>query len=103
MARKGYASMQYGLYRIEDDATTTLVSEHEDLLTGIAAGNYAVEVEDFDFAYSLYGSDGARVATFKPRRIGYREWAIRSGRLRGENLHSLDDRYDHDVDELTRR
>jgi hypothetical protein len=31
-------------------------------------------------------------------RIGYREWARRSGRL--ENIHSLDDRYDHDIDEL---
>ena len=48
--------MQYGLYRIEDDATTTLVSEHEDLLTGIAAGNYAVDVEDFDYAYALHSN-----------------------------------------------
>jgi hypothetical protein len=68
--------MQYGLYRIEDDATTTLVSQHEDLLTGIAAGNYAVEVEDFDFAYALH-SNGVRVATFAQGRIGYREWLRR--------------------------
>jgi hypothetical protein len=32
------------------------------------------------------------------RRIGYRDWAGRNGRL--EDIHSLDDRYDHDVDEL---
>jgi len=89
--------MQYGLYRIEDDATTTLVSEHEDLLTGIAAGNYAVDVEDFDYAYALH-SNGTRVATFRKGRIGYRQWAIRSGRLAGDYIHSLDDRLDHDVD-----
>src|SRR5215208_5410752 len=31
-------------------------------------------------------------------RIGYREWARRNGRL--GDIHSIDDRYDHDVDEL---
>jgi hypothetical protein len=31
-------------------------------------------------------------------RIGYRDWARRNGRLYG--IHSLDDRYDHDIDEL---
>ena len=90
--------MQYGLYRIEDDASTTLVSEHADFLTGIAAGGYAVEVEDFDYAYCLQSVDGVRVATFREGRIGYREWAIRSGRLAGEYIHSLDDKYEHDVE-----
>jgi hypothetical protein len=90
--------MQYGLYRIEDDATTTLVSEHEDYLTGIVAGGYAVEVEDFDFAYCLQSVDGVRVATFREGRIGYRKWAMRTGRLAGDYIHSLDDKYDHDVD-----
>ena len=28
----------------------------------------------------------------------YREWARRNGRL--EDIHSIDDRYDHDIDEL---
>jgi len=32
------------------------------------------------------------------RRIGYREWARRSGRL--SDIHSIEDRYDHDIDEL---
>ena len=32
------------------------------------------------------------------RRIGYRECALSSGRL--EYIHSIDDRYDHDIDEL---
>ena len=90
--------MQYGLYRIEDDETTTLVSEHEDMLTGVAAATYAVEVEDEDFAYCLESATGYRVATFREGRIGYREWAHRSGRLQGDYIHSLDDRYDHDVD-----
>ena len=75
-----------------------MVSEHDDFLTGIAAGGYAVEVEDFDFDYCLQSVDGVRVATFREGRIGYREWAIRTGRLAGEYIHSLDDRYDHDVD-----
>jgi hypothetical protein len=95
--------MQYGLYRIEDDATTTLVSEHGAFLTGIAAGGYAVEVEDFDFAYCLQSADGVRLATFREGRIGYREWAIRTGRLAGDYIHSLDDKYDHDVDEAMSR
>ncbi len=90
--------MQYGLYRIEDDATMTLVSEHEDVLTGIAAATYAVEVEDFDFAYSLQTVDGYRVATFREGRIGYREWATRCGRL--DYIHSLDDKLDRDIDQL---
>jgi hypothetical protein len=30
--------------------------------------------------------------------IGYREWARRNGRL--ADIHSIDDRFDHDVDEL---
>jgi hypothetical protein len=95
--------MQYQLCRINEDSTTTVVSEHEDFLTGIAAGGYAVEVEDFDFAYCLQSADGNRVATFREGRIGYRNWAIRSGRLEGDYIHSLDDKYDHDVDEVMSR
>ena len=85
--------------RIEDDASLTTVSEHEDLLGGIKAGKHIVEVEDFDFSYGLYTADlVARVARFAYGRAGYREWARRSGRL--EYIHSLDDRYDHDIDGL---
>ena len=40
------------------------------------------------------------MAFFAEGRIGYREWARRNGRL--EDIHSLDDRYDHYVDELVR-
>jgi hypothetical protein len=96
------ASVAYVLCRIEDDSSLTPVSEHEDILTAIAAGGYAVEVEDFDFSYALYagdpsnGSSTTRVASFREGRIGYREWATRSGRINP----SLDDRLDHDVDEL---
>jgi hypothetical protein len=90
--------MQYELCRINDDSTTTVVSQHDDFLTGIAAGGYAVEVEDFDFAYCLQSVDSVRVATFREGRIGYRKWAIRSGRLEGDYIHSLDDKYDHDVE-----
>jgi hypothetical protein len=93
------ASVAYVLVRIEDDASITLVSEHEDLSSGIRAGKHMVETEDFDFSYSLYTADMvARVARFAEGRIGYREWARRSGRL--GDIHSLDDRYDHDIDEL---
>ncbi len=95
-------SLPYTLCRIEDDASLTPVSQHQDILTGIAAGAYAVEVEDLNFAYALYagdpsnGSSTARVASFRLGRIGYREWATRSGRI----SPSVEDRYDHDVDEL---
>jgi hypothetical protein len=95
-------SLAYVLCRIEDDASLTPVSEHEDFFTGIAAGGYAVEVEDFDYAYALYagdpsnGSSTTRVASFREGRIGYREWATRTGLINP----SIEDRYDHDVDEL---
>jgi hypothetical protein len=95
------ASVAYTLCRIEDDSSLTPVSEHEDILTAIAAGGYAVEVEDLDFAYALYAGDpsngsSTRVASFREGRIGYREWATRTGRINP----SLEDRLDHDVDEL---
>jgi hypothetical protein len=46
----------------------------------VAAGKHRVVVEDFDFSYALY-IDGVKVASFAEGRIGYREWALRSGRL----------------------
>jgi hypothetical protein len=92
-------SLAYVLCRIEDDSSLTPVSEHEDLSGGIKAGKHMVETEDFDFSYSLYTADMvARMAQFAEGRIGYREWARRNGRL--ADIHSLDDRLDHDVDEL---
>jgi hypothetical protein len=90
-------SVAYVLCRIEDDASLTPVSEHENVTNGVAAGRHQVEVEDFDFGYGLF-VDGIRVASFAEGRIGYREWARRNGRL--SDIHSVDDRYDHDVDEL---
>jgi hypothetical protein len=95
-------SLPYTLCRIEDDASLTPVSQHGDFLSGIAAGGYAVEVEDLDFAYALYagdpsnGSSTMRVASFREGRMGYRLWATRSGRI----SPSVEDRLDHDVDEL---
>ena len=95
------SSVAYVLCRIEDDSSLTPVSEHGDFLTGIAAGGHAVEVEDFDFAYALYAGDpsngsSTRVASFREGRIGYRLWATRTGRI----SPSIDDRLDHDIDEL---
>jgi hypothetical protein len=94
-------SVPHVLCRIEDDSSLTPVSQHADFLTGIAAAGHAVEVEDPDFAYALYAGDpsngsSTRVASFREGRIGYREWATRTGRINP----SLEDRYDHDVDEL---
>ena len=95
-------SVAYVLCRIEDDSFLTPISQHQDILTGIAAGGYAVEVEDFDYAYALYagapsnGSTTTRVASFREGRIGYRLWATRSGRI----SPSVEDRLDHDIDEL---
>lgn len=94
--------MQYTLYRVEDGGTTTFISEHADLLDGMAAGKQMVEHIDLDFAYALH-VDGVRLTTFAKGRIGYREWAHRNGRLPGDHIHSLDDRHDHDVDELMSR
>ena len=90
-------SVAYVLCRIEDDSSLTPVNEHEDIVAAVIAGKHQVEVEDFDFSYGLY-ADGVRVASFAEGRIGYREWARRSGRL--ADIHSMDDRLDHDVDEL---
>ncbi len=94
-------SVAYVLCRIEDDSSLTPVSRHKDMLTGLAAGGYAVEVEDFDFAYALCSGDPSsgsltRVASFREGRIGYRLWATRTGRM----SPSVEDRYDHDVEEL---
>jgi hypothetical protein len=88
-------NVAYVLCRIEDDSSLTPVSEHENLVAAVAAGVH--QVEDFDFSYGVY-ADGARVICFAEGRIGYREWARRSGRL--ADIHSLDDRYDHAIDEL---
>jgi hypothetical protein len=90
-------SVPYVLCRIEDDSSLSPISEHEDIVDGVAAGKHQVEVEDFDFSYALYAK-GVKVASFAEGRIGYREWALRSGHL--EYIHSMDDRYDHDIDEL---
>ena len=91
------ASVPYALCRIEDDASLTPVSQHEGIVAAVAAGRHQVEVEDLAFGYGLF-VDGVKVACFAEGRIGYREWARRSARL--GDIHSLDDRYDHDVDEL---
>ena len=94
-------SLAYTLCRIEDDSSLTPVSRHADFLTGIAAAGYAVEVEDHDFAYALYAGDpsngsATRVVSFREGRFGYRLWAARTGRINP----SVEDRYDHDVDEM---
>ena len=90
-------SVAHVLCRIEDDGSLTPISEHEDIVAAVIAGKHQVEVEDFEFSYGLF-AEGIRVASFAKGRIGYREWARRNGRL--ADIHSLDDRYDHDVDEL---
>jgi hypothetical protein len=57
------------LCRIEDDSSLTSVSEHENVVDGVAAGKNKVEIEDFDFGYGLF-ADGIRVASFAEGRIG---------------------------------
>jgi hypothetical protein len=94
-------SLAYVLCRIEDDSSLTPVSQHGDFPTGIAAAGHVVEVEDLEFAYALYAGDpsngfSTRVASFREGRIGYRLWATRTGRINP----SVEDRLDHDVDEL---
>jgi hypothetical protein len=91
----------YTLCRIEDDASTTPIGEYADIVSGIAEGKRVVAEDDFDFAYSLHADNGCKVATFAEGRVGNREWARRCGRL--DYIHSQDDRYDKDVDELLTR
>ena len=86
----------YLLCKVEDDSSLSYVSEHSSLVEGIAAGTHMVEVEDFDYPYSLVDAeDGCRVATFGGGCIGYREWARRNG-----YIHSQEDRHEKDEDEL---
>src|SRR5215211_684822 len=85
-------SVAYVLCRIEDDASLTPISEHEDIVAAVVAGKHQVEVDDFDFSYGVY-ADGKRVICFAEGRIGYREWARRNGRL--GDIHAIDDRLDH--------
>ena len=91
------ARVAYVLWRIEDDLSLTPVSEHEDFAACMAAGKHQVGAGDFDFAYRRF-ADGVRLTCFAKGRIGYREWARRNGR--SYEIHGIDDRYDHDVDEL---
>src|SRR5919107_1395324 len=79
-------SVAYVLCRIEDDSSLTPVSRHGDVLTGIAAAGYAVEVEDHVFAYALSRGDpsngpATRVAPSREGRSGYRLWAAKTGRI----------------------
>jgi len=87
--------IEYILYRIEDDETTTPVSTHPTIEAGVMAGVDMVENVDLDYAYALHTPHG-RVASFRDGRTGYRMWATRTGRL----SPSVEDRYDHDEDEF---
>ena len=56
-------------------------------------GTHRVDVEHF--GYGLF-AHVLKVASFAEVRIGYRLWATRTGRI----SPSVEDRYDHDVDEM---
>jgi hypothetical protein len=92
--------IEYTVYRVEDDQTRTSISTHESLIDGTIAAVNIVEGVDFDYAYEVRTGDPVNgshvVASFATGRIGYREWAMRTGRI----SPSLEDRYDHDIDEL---
>ena len=92
--------IEYTVYRVEDDQTRTEISRHGSISEGMVAAGHIIENVDYDYAYELHSGDPAngshRVATFAEGRIGYREWAMRTGRINP----SLEDRYDKDVDEL---
>src|SRR5215218_11345941 len=89
------APVIYTLYRIEDDQTRTSISTHESLLEGTIAAATIVEDVDFDYAYEVRTANGV-AASFATGRIGYRTWAMSTGRI----SPSLEDRYDHDIDKL---
>ena len=94
--------MQYTLYKVNDDGSRTEVSRHNTAYEGIIEGGRITEYVDFDYSYELHNG-GAAVTSFRANRTAYREWAIRSGRLAGDYIHSLDDKYDHDIDEVMSR
>jgi len=94
--------MHYALYRVNDDGTRTEVSKHATAYEGIVEGARITEHMDFDYSYELRNGRNT-ITTFRPNRVAYREWALRTCRLQGEYIHSLDDRYDHDVDEAMSR
>ncbi len=87
--------IEYILYRIEDDETTTPVSTHPTMQDGVAAGVDMVENVDLDYAYALHTPNG-RVVSFRDGRTGYRAWAMRTGRI----SPSLEDKWDRDEDEF---
>lgn len=90
--------MQYILCRIEDDGSSTYISEHPDLLAGMTAGKHMVGEVDHNYAYGLYTDEGIKLTTFAKGRIGYREWAHRRG-----YISTIDDKYEHDIDEVMSR
>jgi hypothetical protein len=87
--------IEYTVYRVEDDQTRTSISTHESLLEGTIAAANIVEGVDFDYAFEVR-TGSCVVASFATGRIGYREWAMRTGRI----SPSLEDKYDHDEDML---
>jgi hypothetical protein len=87
--------IEYIIYRIEDDETTTPVSTHPTIEAGVMAGVDMVEIVDLDYAYALHTPNG-RVASFRDGRTGYRMWAMRTGRI----SPSLEDEWDRDEDEF---
>ena len=87
--------IEYILYRIEDDETTTPVSTHPTMQDGVAAGVEMVENVDLDFAYALH-TDTTRVVSFREGRVGLRMWEMRTGRI----SPSLEDKWDRDEDEF---
>ena len=86
------------LVRVDDDGSHTDVGLYPTLTAAVADGEEITAYDDHDFCYEAYSLDGTRLAQIHPGRVGYREWARRSGRL--DTIHAQDDRYDHDVDEL---
>ena len=83
------------LYRINDDETTTPVSQHPTIGDGVAAGVDMVENVDMDYAYALY-SPHTRIVAFREGRVGLRMWEMRTGRI----SPSLEDKWDRDEDEF---
>jgi hypothetical protein len=87
--------IEYILYRIEDDETTTPVSTHPTIEAGVMAGVDMVENVDLDYAYALY-SPHTRIVAFREGRVGLRIWEMRMGRI----SPSLLDKWDRDEDEF---
>ena len=87
-------SSTYSLYRVHPtDESEEYVASYPTYVAGLQAGEDAADEHEDDTFVLRSDFDDTRMGRFGWGRLGYWQWAHRRG-----YIHSLDDRYDHDVD-----